>query len=335
MTGHGSKAVLTLMCLLPLLAAPLRAQIPVGARPLGMGGAYTAVANDINSPFWNPAGVTELRGLRVNLFSMNVRLVGQEKVFDLFSHTPTDTQSLIDYVAKFGDENTAAASGGTFGIGAHGWAFSILPFGAGALSPNGGAGFQYVTNANGNRVPVAGSVGKLAGTYGYYYMGTYGMHTDPKTSIGVNAKLITSKLGESTVTFTDSLGHAQIVSQTKDGQNRFAMDVGAIHQVNGDMRVGATLYNLVQPNTDLFPRNLNVGVAWQPVNNNYLLALDVAGIAGRDMNINFGGEYVFGHMFALRGGIYKGRPTLGLGIGSVFNVVYSPDNSLIGATLTF
>lgn len=36
-------------------------KIPVGARAVGMGGAYTAAANDINSLFWNPAGLTGVR----------------------------------------------------------------------------------------------------------------------------------------------------------------------------------------------------------------------------------------------------------------------------------
>jgi len=33
-----------------------------GARPAAMGDAYTAVADDINAVFWNPAGLTEIRG---------------------------------------------------------------------------------------------------------------------------------------------------------------------------------------------------------------------------------------------------------------------------------
>jgi len=31
-----------------------------GARPMGMGGAYTAVADDANAPFWNPSGLAQL-----------------------------------------------------------------------------------------------------------------------------------------------------------------------------------------------------------------------------------------------------------------------------------
>src|SRR5258705_16849 len=33
---------------------------PVGARALGMGGAFTAVADDATAPWWNPAGMAYL-----------------------------------------------------------------------------------------------------------------------------------------------------------------------------------------------------------------------------------------------------------------------------------
>ncbi len=37
-------------------------KIGQGARPVAMGDAYTAVADDINAIFWNPAGLTAIRG---------------------------------------------------------------------------------------------------------------------------------------------------------------------------------------------------------------------------------------------------------------------------------
>ena len=39
-------------------AKPMDLQI--GARPLGMGGAFVAIADDINAVYWNPAGLTQL-----------------------------------------------------------------------------------------------------------------------------------------------------------------------------------------------------------------------------------------------------------------------------------
>ena len=38
----------------------------VGARALGMGSAYTSLANDFTSIFWNPAGLAQVRQFEVS-----------------------------------------------------------------------------------------------------------------------------------------------------------------------------------------------------------------------------------------------------------------------------
>jgi long-subunit fatty acid transport protein len=43
-------------------AAPFLS-IPQGARALGMGGAFVAVANDASAMYWNPAGIADLTGI--------------------------------------------------------------------------------------------------------------------------------------------------------------------------------------------------------------------------------------------------------------------------------
>lgn len=40
--------------------------IGYGARPMGMGGAYVAVASDPTAVFWNPAGLTAVRGYQIS-----------------------------------------------------------------------------------------------------------------------------------------------------------------------------------------------------------------------------------------------------------------------------
>lgn len=60
--------VLWAVLLLVAVAAPARAtkyageflKIPVGARAVGMGGAFSAIADDATAPFWNPAGMVYL-----------------------------------------------------------------------------------------------------------------------------------------------------------------------------------------------------------------------------------------------------------------------------------
>ncbi|MCR4405216.1 MAG: hypothetical protein NUW06_08105 [Candidatus Acetothermia bacterium] len=71
---QGALAGLLLIALF-LSTAPASAQslvslfdIDPGVRPLGMGGAFTGLADDENSLFYNPAGLTLLEGLRLGSF---------------------------------------------------------------------------------------------------------------------------------------------------------------------------------------------------------------------------------------------------------------------------
>jgi hypothetical protein len=45
--------------------------IGISARPLGMGGAFTAVADDASAAFWNPAGLVQLGHLEVSSMYLN------------------------------------------------------------------------------------------------------------------------------------------------------------------------------------------------------------------------------------------------------------------------
>ena len=44
----------------PLLATAGEEQVPVGPRPLSMGGAFTAIADGSEAMYWNPAGLADL-----------------------------------------------------------------------------------------------------------------------------------------------------------------------------------------------------------------------------------------------------------------------------------
>lgn len=83
MIKRGSLALVILMvCInfnsvLANTSSPLRGWYPnlgVGVRALGMGGAYTAIANDPSGPQWNPAGLCQVQTGKIDL--MNSDLYG-------------------------------------------------------------------------------------------------------------------------------------------------------------------------------------------------------------------------------------------------------------------
>ena len=60
------KSMIRIITAALFLAVPFSAQsafqdMSLGARPQGMGGAFTAIADDANAVFWNPAGLAQLR----------------------------------------------------------------------------------------------------------------------------------------------------------------------------------------------------------------------------------------------------------------------------------
>ena len=73
--------------------------IPVGARGIGMGSAFTAVADDITSIWWNPAGLGFLQD--------------REVMVNIVDHTLDLTYSYAAFATPIGDGNVVV--GGIFG----------------------------------------------------------------------------------------------------------------------------------------------------------------------------------------------------------------------------
>ncbi|MBD3287252.1 hypothetical protein GF337_00475, partial [candidate division KSB1 bacterium] len=64
-------AVLTLVCSSIAFGNGLNLN-SIGPKSVGMGGAYVGLANDYSAIFWNPAGLSQLKGPQVGLFFTNV-----------------------------------------------------------------------------------------------------------------------------------------------------------------------------------------------------------------------------------------------------------------------
>ncbi len=98
-------------------------KIGVGARANAMGGAYTGVANDITSIFWNPAGLADVKGLGAN-----------------FSYT----QWFADFSHNFAA--VAAPLGESFTVAAHAISFSSDPIPITTMEEQQGTGSKYTVS---------------------------------------------------------------------------------------------------------------------------------------------------------------------------------------------
>lgn len=127
----------------------------VGARPLGMGSAFTAIADNADAPFWNPAGLS---------------LVKDHEISAMQTKLSTDAdQYYVSYVQPF--------LGGGLGI-------SWIQIGTGSITQTTATTDAY------NEVQTLG----IFSFYSNAYMLAYGQDINDKLSFGVTAKYLTSDM---------------------------------------------------------------------------------------------------------------------------------------------
>ena len=158
--------LLTAYCLLPtsVLAqgqagtdiAVLKAG--VGARPLGMGSAFTAIANNADAPYWNPAGL--------GFVSSNEITTAQTKLSTDADHY------YLSYVRP--------ALGGTLGV-------SWIQVGLGniEITPS-----EEAVKRNNNEAQVLG----IFSYFSNAYLLSYGKKLNDHISVGLTAKYLTSDM---------------------------------------------------------------------------------------------------------------------------------------------
>src|SRR5471032_3088508 len=73
-----------------------------GARPVGMGGAFTAIADDSNAPLFNPAGIVQVQWNEVS--AMYAQLFSGLTLYSGDSQTGGDVvhldQSFLSYISR-------------------------------------------------------------------------------------------------------------------------------------------------------------------------------------------------------------------------------------------
>jgi len=251
----------------------------VGARPLGMGGAFVAIANDLTAGYWNPAGLVQTRG-------RGVAIMHSETFGQLLNH---------DYLSY----SKPLASPGISAIGV-----SLIRLGGGGIKITAWDPIK-------NRPYVV----KETGHADYALFLTYAAERDQNLSWGANAKLIYRKIADNSAfgLGTDlgallSLGHFRLGLNLQDATTTLlAYDTGEKQSILPSLKWGvASQWDVPQGNL-ILATDVDLRFEGRKTSAQRWL-----GKASGDFHL--GGEYTYRKIFSLRVGSNQGNFTAGLGL---------------------
>ena len=293
----------------------------VGARPLGMGGSFAAIADDSTAAYWNPAGLGRLRH--------------SEVAFMHSSLGELDSYDFVNYVQPIG--RAAALGLSWLRVGIDDIPITTLPRPGNPVSP-----------ANRPR-----QVGTFSSTDNAFFL-SYGK----KVGFNLGSKRLNMFLGGSTkLIYITALGNTNALGVggdmgllwTTPTERSRQLSIGIVAQ---DF-FRTKLYWNTPPenpgeasNADTIEPNLKIGFSYRqsikPLNSDLLLTVDTDSLYSFEMH--YGAEYIFAELLSLRIGIQERKGintirlmTAGAGLrlsflsGAAFSVDYAfLNNSELG-----
>ncbi len=296
-----------------------------GIRPMGMGGAFTAVADDENAMFYNPAGLNSIKGYgRFELLNPLVEVSTNTVDF------AKDVQDLAD-AGTDAEQATLAADLLQRWLGEHFRArASVFPnvtfhnFGVGVLGQGVFDG-EVHNPAGSNTLELRGGydlAGLVSGALGFSPFGT-------TLRVGLTGKYVKRELLQQSYTANDLVQQdgIDLDRDLQDGTG-FGVDVGLILGLALPLNpaVGLTVQNV--GDLDLgdageLPQQINLGFAVRPALPLGALTvaadmIDVTKELGSDNDmakrLHLGAEYAFPAILALRAGLNQGYYSLGAAV---------------------
>lgn len=283
------RKLLLLTALVVLVSAPVSAdsagqagaflKMGVGARALGMGSAFTAIADDSTAAFWNPAGLALLEKSEASFMHANLSL-DRKYNFLNYAHVVKDKDGKKKYAV--------ALSHIRFGIDG-------IPETKLALD-----GVNPATDRNRGY-----TAGQPVYIFGYFddtesaTFGTYARKLSEKLYGGVNLKRLNQDL------YTNSA-------------DSWGLDLGFLYQASERGTVGLSIRDIGESlkwdtdsgHSDDVPVTTTVGAAYK-TSDRMTVAVDINKVEDLDAKFRAGTEYWLNKNAAVRMGTQAGDLTLG------------------------
>ena len=290
--------ILTLIALLGYTAAEAAEKyagdfltLGVGARPLGMGGSFAAIADDSTATYWNPAGLGRLRRSEVTFMHSSLG--------DL------DSYDFVNYIHPIGENASLGLS--WLRVGIDDIPITSLRRPANPVSPA-------------NRPEKIGTFSSTDNAFFLSYGRQVGLNlesTPLKLFVGGNAKLvyITALRNTNAIGVGGDVG--VLWSTNPEQAHRFSIGVVAQDFFKTKLYWNTPPENPGEAaNTDTIQPNLKIGFSYgqdiTPLNSRLLLTVDTDSLYSFEMH--YGAEYVFADLLSLRIGVQerKGLNTIRL-----------------------
>ncbi|MDD2999931.1 MAG: PorV/PorQ family protein [Erysipelotrichia bacterium] len=259
----------------------------VGARALGMGSAFTAVADDSTASFWNPAGLARLDKAEASFMHADLTM---DREYNFFNYA----HLLKDKDGK--NKGVVALSHMSFGVDG-------IPETKLATSRTDGlalTGDEPATDALGRYTP-----GSNVWIFGYFKdtekntFGSYARKLSDKLYGGVNVKYLSQEL------YTNSA-------------SAWGLDFGLLYENSEKTTIGLTLrdigenldWDTASGHSDKVPTTTTLGIAHK-ANDKLTLAADLNKVEDMEMKLFAGAEWWMQDYAALRVGSHDGDLTLG------------------------
>ncbi len=360
MTYPGGRLA-ALLCALTLFAVPFAAfgqtlefgdittgaGLGIGARALAMGGAYTAMADDIAALYWCPAGLAYADGFHIvglaNGTATNIDVVDDlSDLVDILDDsgdlTVGDILDLIRIARKAKGKEVTANIGALAGIQGGQWALGAWGRGVGSVE------LDMVETATSIDVWAGAASNprtQPAHLVGAYSFGAgYGWKIGQRTALGVVVRQMTVDYRQARAeghVVRDARGKwsvsdtSEVTEVFDDDDDDFTADIGLMYEPEPRVRFALTVRNLFGPDFDLRdidedtgqPRHIriktepsvDIGMAVWSRNRRLAVAFDVHNISGSDSadpTVHVGLRYRCCHWLALMAGASHQGTTFGV-----------------------
>jgi len=290
-----------------------------GVRPMGMGGAFVAVSNDANALFYNPAGLADITETKASILSLELE-IGQG-AYDMYSDSSDtdfdDEAQTADFLRKYIGEYSHVSLAAFPNYAKPNFALGIL----GAARTN--------LQAHNRQYPKlqADGITDMGVCLGY----AHSIYTED-ILIGVSGKFVSRKSLDREYTVLDLINddfNGMLEDDMEEGIG-ILFDAGILYKMKDvhiageyiDLNIGLCGNNLgMNDFDDAKDMNEHVDLGFAAMIKSWRVALDFIDLtkqikADEDLakRVRLGVEYSVTRRLFLRGGLYQGYTTLGVGL---------------------